>query len=197
MKPRNLLVGAGAVLVVATAVYLILKIIVAGVDSPITISDGSIEFRREAGKGKQFHMKSDTEYWVEDAGFQATGVLCDPQSTGCSTVCAADISTCSNGVYPLCNNTLTNCKDNWHLTLNDDGTTINQDGQQSSRFKIKTSAKADSYTGNDAQNPETFKMNNPHLTTATLTLGDDNTALQTLTCQPNTKCQIIIRYHHN
>jgi hypothetical protein len=30
-----------------------------------------------------------------------------------------------------------------------------------------------------------------------LTLGDDNTALQTLTCQPNTKCQIIIRYHHN
>jgi hypothetical protein len=175
MKPRSLLVVSASILVIALVVWL-WKIFHAGVDSPITVADGSITLTREKGKKFNHDPKSDKHHGVNDSGFAVTSI----EVVGCPAA-----SGCANDKpYNLTN------VDNWVLTLND-GTAIQQDGQKSPKFDIQLANPA---TWTD----DTITMKDPNLSSAELTIGGGGNIVQKLICPtPGAgvpKCRMTIHY---
>lgn len=178
MKPKGLFVVSGAVLVIALAAY-ILWTIKQGVDSPITVADGSITFSRQNGKKFYHDAQSDKHHWLNDGGFAATfiEVAGCPAAQGCS----------SDNSYNL------NNVDNWVLTLND-LTMVMQDTKNTNKFDIQLNSSPS--TSSDQMITES----DPHLLSAVLTLGVGGNTVQNLTCPTAgtglPRCQIIIHYRN-
>jgi hypothetical protein len=182
MKPPRLFVVFGSVLIVAFAGYFLFRHL-QGVDSPITVADGSIDFTRPYLNFKGFHHENDPQnlhHWVKDSKHGPTGIDVGPVGAKCPTSCTS---------YPL-----TDAQD-WTVELNDH-TTIQGYAKSKDHEKIdiqlkKTPSEVDDYPFHYPL----IEMDGVDFTTATLTIGSD-AAIQ-LQCPTSGGCMIMIHYETN